>query len=590
MAFLAQVGEIWYNGYQFTGPRNSVEIKMINQLDSSGRYVTHNVYRISVDSWITSSTDGIGGDGSDTASRMRNIKQVLGKNGGKFKLTGMGFSDIIVNYGTSDRDVDFGPKVQFINMRNIGNGCIALMWIVDVAVNSCQGAEIGFTGKIKEYVYTVGWSIASNGCTKRTVTGHIEIFNNTIKPDQTLIAETADQYRNNVFIPLMPGFLRNEPQEYTLSADKRRLSFSVTDNEQLSDNAFPPGVADMDLDHTADAELLGTGGGFMNQTCTFTGWMEMAKPYDVGSGWARALLIMQERLVHAVNTNDAAPMILSLSITEKIFRRRISWRLQYRLLTSSLQKFITGSGLFLKVQSTTYAEYINSMQLAWSNRGAAQLEHDPTSDKFVTQCAISSSDSANKFTIKDKLSNSFLKSARGIITLQCPPASNSYLLWNNHISVLSNNSAIQLQEMPRPRSTSSSSDPVTTSSVLSQEMSIQSSEPRKIDVQTTGGGVPTIQVVVSGRAFRVGFTPVIPKLVEVMGKSAGFVKSVGNSTVTTVGSVNGGQCPIYAVTWYNVYEVKFNSISEMNAALGAINVNTAVFDTKDRAAPKVGGL
>ena len=590
MAFLSLIGELKYGGYEFKGPRNSVEIRMINQLDSTGRYVTHSTYRVSVDAWITSDANGIGGDGSDTASRMKVIKGVLSKNGGHFKLTGMGFGDIEVNDPLSSvgKDIDFGPKVQFLNMRNIGNGCIAIMWVVDVAVNICEATQYGITGKVREYTYNVAWTIAPNGCTKRTVSGFIEINNNTTNTYGLTVSETADQYRDSVYIPLIEGFLRDEPQEYSLSDDKRRLSFKVTDSEQVSDNCFPPGVADMDLDHTAESHLLANGGGFMTQTCTFSGHIEMAKPFDIGTGWARALLIMQERLVHAVNTNNSAPMILSLSITEKMFKRKITFKLVYRLLDSSLQKFIDGSGLFRKVQSTTRAEYINSMQLAWSNRGAAQLEHDATSDKFPSQCTIVKSE--EKYTIKDKLSTSFLESASGTITLQCPPATNSYLLWQNYVNVISENKSIQLQQMTRPRNGQNVPE-VVTSDFLGQQMSIGSDETRNVAVQTVGGGVPTLQVIVRGRAFRVGFNPVIPKLIEVMGRNAnGFVKSSGNSTVTTLGSVNGGQCPIYAVSWHDVYEIKFNSVSEMAAAMGMVNVSRAVFDTSDGTEPKIGGM
>ncbi len=585
MAYLSQFGTLKYNGFEFTGPRNSVEVKMINQLDSSGRYVTHSVYRVSVDCWITSSVDGTGGDGSSAASRMQSVKQALSKNGGVFILTGMGFGDLSVNTNATTRDVNFGPKVQFLNMRNIGSGCIACMWVVDVAVNSCAGVEFGVTGKIKEYVYNASWEIMPNGCTRRTVSGHIAIFNNTTAADGTSVLQTADQYRNNVYIPLHPGFLRNEPQQYSLSDDKMKLSFTVTDNEQLSENTYPPGVAAMDMEHTVDAELLGVGGGFMNQTCTFTGWMEMAKPYDVGLGWSRALLIMQERLVHAVNTNECAPMILSLSLTESMFRRRISWRLKYRLLATSLQNFIDGSGLFRKVTSTTYKEYINSMQQAWSNRGAAGLEHDQTSDVFVSQC-----NQNGRFVIKDKLSRKFLRTAKGIIALQCPPKKNSYLVWNNYIDILSKNTAIQLQEMPRPGFPPRSKDRVTSTSVLGQEIAIKKEEKRNIEVQQSGGGAPMVQVVVRGRSFRVGYAPVIPKLLKVMGRDAGFVMSKGDTTVTVAGYANGGKCPIYAVTWYNVYEIKFDSIEEMNAALGKIDVNSAVFDTEGIPIPKVGGV
>lgn len=576
MAYLNQIGTISYNGYELQGPRNSAQLEVQNIRDQSGRYVTHSVFRFSVDSWITSNASGITGDGTDASSHMETIRAALSTDGGALVISGFGYGDVTANTNANDRDVNFGPKVTLMKMRNIGNGCIVLMWSVEVALKICSGGSaVGTLGRLKEYVYAVRWAIRPNGCTYRVVEGHIEIFNNRSAAGQLTVNETADDYRNLIYVPIPSGFLRNQPQEYILSENKQRLQFRVTDEEQLSDNAYPPGVADMELDHTVSSDLFGEGAGFTHQQATFTGWIEMARPYPASLGWSRAILLMQERLVHAAN-NDAAPMITHISITESVFKRRVAFMVRYRLMKSSLSGLIEGSGLFTDVQSTNIRTYQQSMELAWSNRGLANLQHDPTSDKMVDQCA-----SNQQITIKDRIAPYFLSGSTGAIYLVCPPANKSYLLFENLIDFVGKSDNINIQQMPlAPQSSSQTTETFNGSSEVQIGNGVRT---RRQDVQTQGDGQPRVQVAVRGRCYRVGFQPEIPKLIKVLGQTAGFVSGKSKQTITQVGFY--GDCPIYAASWYNVYDVQFNSVTEMTAAM-ANGLTNVFYDTGSSSAPK----
>lgn len=558
MAYLNQLGTISYNGYQFQGPRNSVQLEMENVRDASGRYVTHTLFRFSIDTWITSNTSGTEGDGTDASSHMQTIRAALSTDGGELTITGFGYGDITANTGESDRDVNFGPKVTLMKMRNIGSGCIVLMWSVEVALKVCSGGSaVGETGKIKEYVYAVRWAIKPNGCTTRIVEGHLEIFNNRSAAGQLTVNETADTYRDFIYVEIPEGFLRSQPQEYALSENKQRLEFRVVDEEQLSDNAYPPGVAAMDMEHTISSDLFTSG--FISQMGTFQGWIEMAKPYPASLGWSRAILLMQERLVHAVN-NDASPMITEISVTESIFRRRVSFNVRYRLLTSSLSKLIDASGLFTDVQSTNLATYRQSMEIAWSYRGAARLQHDPTSDKMVDAC------SGNQIlAIKDRVSRYFLNGSTGAIYLVCPPKNASYLVYENFIDFEGASTNIDIQQMPT--STSQSATQGVGKLLGAETLAGNNFAPRMQKIQKAGDSQPKLRVVVRGRAYRVGYYPDAPQVSQLFGKTAGYVAKDSHSTTTQVGFY--GDCPIYATTWYNSYDVQFNSQSEMDAAVSS---------------------
>lgn len=575
MAYLNQLGTISYNGYEFQGPRNSVQLEAENVRDASGRYVTHTLFRFSIDTWVTSSTSGATGDGTDASSHMETIRAALSTDGGALTITGFGYGDITANTSESDRDVNFGPKVTLMKMRNIGSGCIVLMWSVQVALKVCSGGSaIGVNGCIKEYVYAVRWSILPNGCTTRTVEGHLEIFNNRSAAGQLTVNETADDYRNQIYVPIPPGFLRRQPQEYLLTENKQRLQFRVTDEEQLSDNAYPPGVADMDLDHTVSSDLFGEGAGFVHQMATFQGWIEMARPYPASLGWSRAILLMQERLVHAVN-NNAAPMITHISITESIFKRRVSFLVRYRLMESSLARLIENSGLFTDVQSTNIRTYQQSMELAWSNRGLANLQHDATSDRMVDSCG-----SNQQITIKDRVAEYFLSGSTGAIYLVCPPESKSYLIYENILDFDGKNTNLTIQTMPLSASQSSTSQEV--SKLLgSEHLAGNNFAPRMQKIQKSGDSQPKLRVVVRGRAYRVGFQPQIPQLSKLFGKTAGYVERESRSSTTQTGFY--GECPIYAATWYNSYDIQFSSQSEMDAAVSSGITNPTYGDNpKDK--------
>jgi len=573
LPYLNQLGTISYNGYEFQGPRNSVQLEMENVRDASGRYVTHTVFRFSIDTWVTSSTSGTEGDGTNASSHMETIRAALSTDGGALTITGFGYGDITANTGSEDRDVNFGPKVTLMKMRNIGSGCIVLMWSVEVALKICSGGgAIGVLGRIKEYVYAVRWGIRRDGCTTRVVEGHLEIFNNRSAAGQLTINETADDYRNMIYVPIPPGFLRNQPQEYSLSENKQRLQFRVVDEEQLSDNAYPPGVAAMELDHTIASDLFTSG--FRSQTATFQGWIEMARPYPASLGWSRAILLMQERLVHAVN-NNTNPMITDISVTESIFKRRVAFTVRYRLLASSLANLIEGSGLFTDVQSTNIRTYQQSMELAWSNRGLANLQHDATSDRMVDSCG-----SNQQITIKDRVAEYFLSGSTGAIYLVCPPESKSYLLYENILDFDGKNTNLTIQTMPVSASQSSNSQEV--SKLLgSEHLAGNNFAPRMQKIQKSGDSQPKLRVVVRGRAYRVGFQPQIPQLSKLFGKTAGYVERESRSSTTQTGFY--GECPIYAATWYNSYDIQFSSQSEMDAAVSSGITNPTYGDNpKDK--------
>lgn len=586
MSNLAQVGTIRYNGYTLAGAHNSVQLQVAPVQDSTGRAVTHSVYTFSVEAWITSSTSGSTGDGSEAGAHMKTIRGALQQNGGALTITGFGFGDMVVNTTQEDRDVAWGPKTLHLDMRPIGVGCIFLQWVVEVAIKTCSSGSLsGVIGRLKEYAYNVRWTIKPNGCTIRTTEGHLAIFLNTARAGGKGLDQTADDYRDLVTIDQPKGFLRFQPQEYHLSEDKSQLHFIVVDEEQESDNAYPSGVVKMKCTQAVSTTLFGTGANPAMQTATIAGNVEMAKPYPVSLGWDKAVRLIQERLVHAFNSGGF-PILTQVSLTEDLFERKLSFSVSYMLQKTSIGKLVTGSGLFTALQSTNQEAHRRSMSLPWGNRGSARLAHDPGSDRLADAC------SANvPLKIRDKIAPYFFSGSRSQLFLQCPPKANSYLIAENLIEFGADTPVISVDTMPTAmQGNGAAAEAAILGATDGMKVQMGDGFQRSRTTQTLqrmGDGKPHVRIVVRGRAYRVGYPIDVPVLTEVLGKKR---NEIIQTKAEVVGTITGfyGDCTIYAGTWLYEYQISFDSKEQLEQALNTKGLASAVYGKKalQNAAPK----
>lgn len=274
--------EISYNGYTFNTKTKS-EMSARPNVDASGRVISTTTFTIVVSSWITPrvpvpGTDGLAGlNGiSNTVdSEMLVIKNKLSQNGKTFKYIGQGTNDLYVNttdpnLGNFIPDVNFGPFVKIISFRPVGlANCWFVRWQIECTIHMCPlNIDYNNIGKrIQEYVFTVDYSYDFKGYCKRTVSGHLKLispvnfsFVPVASPDNSKpytgnpygvgltfdnsgnlsLYETADQYRdiiyNSILIPF--SFIRIQ-QSYRLSADKRMIMFTITDEEQPAFSIVP---------------------------------------------------------------------------------------------------------------------------------------------------------------------------------------------------------------------------------------------------------------------------------------------------------------------------------------------------------------
>lgn len=421
--YLNAGGTIKYNGLDFLGPLNNVGLRVRPVRDGSDRYITHSIWTFTIDSWIVAGTGANenDGDGTPTTVRMENLRAILQQDGGAFEISGFGYGDVIVNTVRSNYDTDWGPKVRELQMRNIGNSCIVLHWVIDICIKQCSDGDlIGLIGNLKEYDYSVSYSIAPNGCTTRTVQGFLEVWNNQTVAQRLAgpLTETADNYRDVVTVLIPPGFIRTQPQQYRLSEDKLRLSFSVTDTENAGENAYPDGIAHIEFDHTTSLELYGTQRvgipktkfgitlpksnsylGLIMQPTSMYGYVDVAKNRSNRLAFQKVLQLLNDRL-RVMRLNGRFPVVTAFSITDSPFRRRVSFSFSCYLIGSTvnspINNAVNNAGLFTPLPSTNDANYQQSMEIPWGQRGVAGLKHDAKSDKLVDSC-----EEQQKYEIRD---------------------------------------------------------------------------------------------------------------------------------------------------------------------------------------------
>lgn len=569
---LTGTGTLSYNGWTFAGPRVSTTLDVRPERESSGRHVTHLVFTLNVVAYITDDSNGVGGSGGDAGNVVATIQDLLTEDGGALVCTGMGYGNISVNGGSTDRDIAWGPKPKLISMIPVGSsGCIELNWQVEWSANRCSGGSSQLFGQLGEVIsatYGMRYSMDHAGLTTRTIRGEFRMAINRATVGGGPVAKTADELRDRLDFPPLVNFKR-ESQEWELSEDKSRLNFTITDRELPSDNGYPVGVASISATHTVSAE----GGAALTAAslqCEIRGSVEMAKPYTKSDGMERILLLVGERMKIArnqANEGGKGVIMTGLSITEHIFDRRVDFSFRYMVLNSGgLKRIATSTGLFTELKSTNHAVWTRSMEdTAYHNRGAARLRHQAVSDRIVNPCQSSGVTLRPRDTTGESPGSD---SIRATIT-GCPPESRSYVRYRNWIDAITDSDTIEHKPMIREEESGADyNDEVIKARIKAGAIrGLPPRQKRKIVSQQTGS--QSVEIRIHGEGLRAGYDVEVPKLVEIFGQEADAPLKSSRVTATIVGEVGG--CKIYAAKWDIKYIITFETQQEMEEAIGDLS-------------------
>src|SRR5262249_13716438 len=154
-----------------------------------------------------------------TSPEVQDMRARLMKPAGVLTYSGRGFGDLTVNFG-GIRDVDWGPRPLEISLKAIGAGrAVQATWTVTFCIPVCDDAV--YEG-IREFTYTVRYSIDRAGYTTRYYDAELKIAQTRTNPNAKAPATSADEFREDATPPTIRGF-RRASQDFQLSSDRNTL-------------------------------------------------------------------------------------------------------------------------------------------------------------------------------------------------------------------------------------------------------------------------------------------------------------------------------------------------------------------------------
>lgn len=628
------VPAITYNGFTFAGPTLRISFELTPRVAVDERTTSANTYVATVLYILTDDPNSLGSfvgvnaaaAVQDSRSRLQQLRARLSKPGQRLQISGMGF-DIDINDGSSGAifDTNWGPKTLRLSIDPVASGVLwQIRWVFEFTIPECVNtignghtdfgspSYINFPynaqGLLESLTFNVGYSIDRTGLTVRTTSGELTIAINrasTTGGANNAITNTADEFRSiiNPSVPL--GFERSS-QRWDLSNDKKSLRFGIVDKEKPDRFARPPGVVDIQLDHTVGvaAAILPAP---VNINCGFSGSITVHKGYPLSTAFNKLILIMQERLDYAKTKfladnpaadPDSVPVyITSTRIRESIYGPpRLDIDVSYIIITESANAVFTDlvgrTGLFrtVNVDGVTEEAWQESMAPVWDQRGLSQLEFDAASDAIVGPCEGAGG------TLTDQYAQpipAYL--GGGSLVTGCPPSDMSYLFYQSELLTDAKQPTIIHIPLAAPEATRAidglfSDDDAP---IAPNIQKLNSAERPK--AQMTKSMTP-LKFCLTGQAFRLGAFPEIPSInVEKFhenydegGSSLGRLVPIGTDQIKSTRWGRLGTCAIYHTSWKICYTLTTVDEQELKTIIEALN-DAVILTDADPEGAKAGG-
>lgn len=377
---------ISYNGWEFPAESHTEGVSVRPVYDSAGRTVKYNVYSFTIRVMIA---------GGPTSEIVQSARRRLTKPGAAFQFSGVGM-DMAINV-TGVRDVVWGPKPQELSFRPLGGGnACELVWHVETAIPDCKNAQYRFAAM--EYAYTATFQTDRAGYTTRTITGHLTIPNNRAGVEGRKLTDSPDQYREQVVPQLLPGF-RRVYGPFTISEDRTRLDFSVSDEEMKGKNIPPPYVTDI----RASAVVSSSQKGLAQWAGTISAEYEISPDApDAYIPWRHFFEVLVKDRVEATrkklgkHAKGIVPVAMSLSEPEIYGARKSSFSFTFTF-HSGIKDIFEASGLWRPVPGSDWKRWATSLRMsALDPRGFANLELTVDDDSIVDLCMSRYSEMSTK--------------------------------------------------------------------------------------------------------------------------------------------------------------------------------------------------
>jgi hypothetical protein len=347
-------------------------------MDPAGRGRTYSEYRVSARLIINA---------QPTDARVTAARQTLNTPGLAFSYSDRGFGSLNVD---GRADVLWGPKCRVTSIKPYGGGnACELNWEAEVAVACEGGAELttgGGVGEIIAWTFTANHDIDRAGYTTRRINVEIRVPGGRVGARG--LARTADEYRDQLAAPQIPGFRRTYPG-WSIDAAKTTCTGEIVDEEMGSN--YPP---EWCSDVTADMEVGSAGQGMAMWQATINAEYEIIKAAKVTNAEAVRHFIgtlVKDRVTSIADSlggdaNTIVPLSLRMREPEIYGRRKAAFSFSFSY-TRQLKDILNATGLWRAVPGSNWQTWAQSMQLGPANPyGFSGLEIRPGDDSIVDGC------------------------------------------------------------------------------------------------------------------------------------------------------------------------------------------------------------
>lgn len=574
----AATGTLSYNGYTFSGAAET-KASETPVLDDAQRTVVYNEYVFEVTDYIS--------DSNSTDASVAKIRQQLTTPAAAFHYDGKGLGPTIaVNVpGGTVWDVAWGPIPKMLEMQLVGNNLgVRFVWRCVVRIPDCKGASTKV--RLLAWNFDASWDISDEGMTQRTITGYAEIPL-TRWTNSKSILDHADRVRVLIAPKRLRGFKRK--QTYTLSKDRRRLNFTITDSEL--DYPYPEGVVKISVKQTLETKD-NAAGIFTAYNGTISGSVTFSPGYSRGLVVDIMEKIVQSRLGASLKKFRASGQLspeakrIAQSLTpffavhragfgDSMFERTADFAVHYFIKGKvTLAEAIAATGMYQPLTAFTYDKWGRSLETTvFAPYGAAGVGFSASDDHIIDLCNADQppqGDTRVNKTEDERKGQDRSAEAPGVAADSISPEY-SWLLYQNELFFYQDQRKIQhkpinaagsvIEAKAGPQTTDAVNDDVQKAGKLGFGTAAFSYPQVQDVIQRISG--PTCKVHMVGRAQRIQYPIKPPELFRLNGQP--LERDIGFTGSKQIGAIAG--LPIIECWWDLSYKMTLPPPKELPAPL-----------------------
>ncbi len=320
--------------------------------------------------------------------------QRLLEKGKRLEIRGLGIGDITVDKVDGIPDLNNGPHPQIVELTNFTNArAYRLVWSVTFTINPCGKKTISRNDPtVDGFNFTIHYGISNDGMSTRTVTGRITIPNWIDRGESAIKLDPLKAKIYKAF-PIPQDYQRQ--QYYHHSEDRTQLSFTLTDSQIASNNAYPPLVTNISVQHSASlGKMLAASWDDVSVMVQMTISGSMTLAPGIAKDYAFLLItnIIQQKIGASTTGIQETKNLTAIgfSISDSMYDRTVSFAFNYTQ-PLALKDFWKETRMFkpLNQKWSEWAEYKEITQRPTGYSGEQTFDPKNEKDYVITVCSSS---------------------------------------------------------------------------------------------------------------------------------------------------------------------------------------------------------